>query len=78
MLVMLIIILILISQFLTSTTLPALLDQLSSVTVNSSADVINSPATISTIVQILSNIGNATLSQSISITNTLMTVRELE
>ncbi|XP_071334666.1 adhesion G protein-coupled receptor F5-like isoform X3 [Trachinotus anak] len=60
------------SQSLTNSSLPAFLDQLSSVTLNFSQEVVESPANINAIVEILSNVANTTRSSNIIITQTVM------
>ncbi|XP_051265381.1 adhesion G protein-coupled receptor F5 isoform X41 [Dicentrarchus labrax] len=60
------------SQFLNNNTLPQFLEELSNVTVSLSEQVVESPATITAIVQILNNVANASTSQNIPITETSM------
>ncbi|KAL4007402.1 hypothetical protein ACER0C_001254 [Sarotherodon galilaeus] len=60
------------SQFLNATTLPAFLEQLSNVTVNFTEEVITSPPNIKAIVQILTNVANKTSSFNISISRDSM------
>ncbi|KAM7368262.1 hypothetical protein PAMP_014502 [Pampus punctatissimus] len=60
------------SEFLNSNSLPGFLEQLSSVAVNFTKDVVSSPNNINTIVQILSNVANASSSLLITISKTSM------
>ncbi|XP_038583439.1 uncharacterized protein LOC119909328 [Micropterus salmoides] len=60
------------SQNLNSNSLPGFLEKLSSATVSFTEQVVNSPGTITAIVQILNNVANVSLSPNISITETSM------
>ncbi|XP_047430343.1 adhesion G-protein coupled receptor F1-like [Mugil cephalus] len=60
------------SQSLNSNSLPEFLDELSNITVSVTQNVAESPATIRSIVQILRNVANASLSLTISISRTSM------
>ncbi|KAL4007324.1 hypothetical protein ACER0C_001176 [Sarotherodon galilaeus] len=60
------------SQFLTATTLPAFLEQLSNVTVSFTEEVITSPPNIKAIVKILTNVANKTSSFNVSISRDSM------
>ncbi|XP_067338815.1 uncharacterized protein [Channa argus] len=60
------------SQFITVTTLPAFLQQLRNVTSSFVTDVVGSPANVNATVQILNNVANTTTSQSITITSDSM------
>lgn len=63
-----------IQQNLNNNSLPGFLDELSNVTLTLSRDVIESPPTISAIVDILDNVVNTTLVFFIQVTETLMEV----
>lgn len=63
-----------IPQVLNAVTLPLFVDQLSNVTVNASARVVESTANINAIVVILGNVANTTSTQSIPVNSTVMEV----
>lgn len=70
-------VLFLILQFLNNATLPGFLERLSNVTANLTTEVTGSPADISAIVEILSNVANSSLALFIPITETSMEVKSL-
>ncbi|CAI5684904.1 unnamed protein product [Oreochromis niloticus] len=60
------------SEFLTASTLPVFLEQLSNITVNFTGEVIKSPPNVKAIVRILTNVANKSSSLDISISNDSM------
>ncbi|XP_069014791.1 adhesion G protein-coupled receptor F5-like [Embiotoca jacksoni] len=60
------------SEFLNNNSLPVFLDQLSNVTANFTAEVVDSPATIAAIVRILNNVANASSTLNILISTSSM------
>ncbi|KAL3979231.1 TBC1 domain family member 10 [Sarotherodon galilaeus] len=60
------------SEFLTASTLPVFLEQLSNVTVNFTGEVIKSPPNVKAIVRILTNVAKKSSSLDISISNDSM------
>lgn len=64
-------------QKLNNNSLPVFLDQLSSITVNFTKEVVESTPTITAIVDILENVGERMILLFIPITKTSIEVREL-